>query len=128
MVKLNMTGFKPVVFKRGELFLQQGGLSTKPVTLLTKEILSGGEGGYHSIYIRVKTRESWLGPPCMGRSNRGELHMGVIKDLQHRVMDIERRIRKGLPPLEDTAAPEVDPMDELGDFDEPFLQDNKKGM
>ena len=27
----------------------------------------------------------------------------------------------------DTAAPEVDPMDELGDFNEPALQNNKKG-
>ena len=26
----------------------------------------------------------------------------------------------------DTAAPEVDPMDELGDFNEPALQNNKK--
>ena len=64
----------------------------------------------------------------MGRCNRGEMHMGVIKDLQDRVVDIETRIRRGAPPLEDTAAPEVDPMDELGDFDEPALQDNKKGM
>ena len=54
------------------------------------------------------------------------MHLGVLKDLQDRVLDIEKRIRRGLPPLEDTAAPEVDPMDELGDFNEPALQHNKK--
>ena len=123
MVKLNMTGFKNVVFMRGELVLKCGGLSNKPVTLHTKEIEAGDS---HAIYIRCKSREQWIGPACLGRVNRGELQLGVLKDLQDRVMDIERRIRRGDPPLEDTAAPEVDPMDELGDFDEPALQDNKK--
>ena len=126
MVKINMTGFKNVEFQRGDLVLKQGGLPNKPVTLHTKEIRSGEAGGFQAIYIRVKSKESWLGPACMGRSTRGELHMGVIKDLQHRVTDIETRIRRGAPPLEDTAAPEVDPMDELGDFDEPARQDNKQ--
>ena len=125
MVKLNMTGFKPVEFKRRELVLQKGGLSNKPVTLHTKEIRSGEAGGLHAIYIRVKSRESWIGPACMGRCNRGEMYMGVITDLQDRVVDIEKRIRRGDPALEDTAAPEVDPMDELGDFNEPALENNK---
>jgi hypothetical protein len=51
--------------------------------------------------------------------------MGVVIDLQDRILDIEKRIRRGQPPLEDTAAPEVDPMDSLGmgDF-EPALENN----
>ena len=64
----------------------------------------------------------------MGGFNRGKMHMGVVTELQERVLDIEKRIRRGDPPLEDTAAPETDPMDELGlgDFDEPALQNNTK--
>ena len=132
MVKLNMKAFKNLEFKRGELVLKQGGLSNKPLTLYTKEIRSGEAGSLEAIYIRVRTREAWLGPTCMGRYNRGDMYMGVIKDLQDRIVDIEKRLRRSLPPLEDTAlwdahaAPEGDPMDELGDFDEPALQDNKK--
>ena len=108
-----MSGFRPVEFKRGELILKKGGLLNKEVTLHTKEIRSGEAGGLQAIYIRVKSRESWIGPACMGKFNRGEMHMGVIKDLQDRVVDIEKRIRRGLPPLEDTESKDVDPMDEL---------------
>ena len=126
MVKLNMTGFKPVEFKRGDLVLQQGGLASVPRPLVTKEIRCGEAGDLQATYIRVKSREAWLGPACIGVCNRGVLHMGVVTELQDRVLDIEKRIRRGDPPLEDTAAPEVDPMDELGDFDEPALQNNIK--
>ena len=124
MVKLNMTGFKPVEFKRGDLVLQQGGLARVPRPLVTKEIRCGEAGDLQATYIRVKSREAWLGPACMAGCNRGVLHMGVVTELQNRVMDIEKRIRNGDSPLEDTAAPETDPMDDLGDFDEVAPQNN----
>ena len=126
MVKLNMTGFKPVEFKRGDLVLQQGGLATVPRPLVTKEIRGNEAGSSSAIYIRVKSRETWLGPACMSVCNRGSMHMGVVRELQNRVMDIEKRIRNGDSPLEDTAAPETDPMDDLGDFDEMEPQNNTK--
>ena len=126
MVKLNMTGFKPVEFKRGDLVLQQGGLAGLPRSLVTKEIRCGEAGTLQAIYIRVKSRESWLGPACMSVCNRGSMHLGVVRELQNRVMDIEKRIRNGDSPLEDTAAPETDPMDDLGDFDEMEPQNNTK--
>ena len=126
MVKLNMTGFKPVEFKRGDLVLQQGGLASVPRPLVTKEIRGDEAGSSSAIYIRVKSREAWLGPACQGGCNRGKMHMGVVTELQNRVMDIEKRIRNGDSPLEDTAAPETDPMDDLGDFDDVEPQNNTK--
>ena len=54
------------------------------------------------------------------------MHLGVLKVLQDRVRDIEIRLRMGLAPLEDTASKEVDPMDELGDFEMPVQYENQK--
>ena len=125
MVKLNLVGFKPVEFKRGELVLKKGGFSKKPVSLESKEIRADG---FSATYIKIYSRAPWLSWACLGKCNRGEMHLGVLKDLQDRVRDIEKRLRRDLPPLEDTASAEVDPMDELGDLEIPVLQDNKKNV
>ena len=123
MVNLNLVGFKPVEFKRGELVPEKGGFSKKEVSLQSKEIRADG---FSASYIKIYSRAPWLSWACMDKCNRGEIHLGVLKVLQDRVRDIEIRLRMGLAPLEDTASKEVDPMDELGDFEMPVQYENQK--
>ena len=83
-----MSGFRPVEFKRGELILKKGGLLNKEVPLHTKEIRSGA-GGAAATFIKIKSRESWLGAATMGKCNRGEMFPGVHGELRERVAAME---------------------------------------
>ena len=58
MVKIQMSGFKPVEFKRGDLVLQKGGLASVPRSLVTKEIQGGEAGTLQAIYILESNLEN----------------------------------------------------------------------
>ena len=124
MVKIHMKGFRAVEFKRGDLILKRGGLLNREVPLTTKEIRSS-EGGPTATFIKIASRESWLGAATMGKVNRGDMFLGVLVDLHDRVRDMEKRVRLGLPALEDTEPKDADPMDEMGDFEIPDLHNNQ---
>ena len=114
MVKISLSDYKPVQSKTNQLVLKSGGhLSNKDCPLITKDVKLDGSSAV-ATFICIKTRESWLAQAVMGKSMRGEMCQGVLKDLQDKIYSTEQRLRGGNAP--ESCLPgdeEADPMDEM---------------
>ena len=66
-------------------------------------------------FVHIRSREQWLNQAVLGMSNRGEMHPGVLADLRETVVNMERRVRSGLPATnaEEELEGDIDPRDEM---------------
>ena len=125
MVKIDMKGCKPVEFKMNQLTIKAGGNLNKEAPLITKAVMSSLEGGEPKTFIKIRTREVWLTQAVVGKSHRGDMYEGVLKELRDKVMIMEERRRKNVPdPICDNEV--EDPMDEMDVADESQFEDIPK--
>ena len=90
-------------------FLKSAGKLNKEMPLTTTEVSK-------ETFAQVRTREAWLNNAILVASRNDDMTWSLLSALRQQIGEMEKRIRSGLPPIEEAQENEPDdPMDEMGD-------------